>query len=128
MGGRMGGIIAGIAALLACAACTAHPAASVLPYQPASGTFKIKHVVWITQEDRSFDDLFAGYPGADASASGHAQYGYVPHVQATLYFSMAEQYVLADRMFTSNVDLSYVSRRHMVAGHANRAVDYPSRP
>ena len=31
----------------------------------AHGAGKIKHVVYIVQENRSFDDLFQGYPGAD---------------------------------------------------------------
>jgi phospholipase C len=140
------------------------------------------------QENRSFDDLFQGYPGADTSSSGedsrghtialapipldagydidhssvaffracngttgtpgtrcrmngfdkehlscfqpcprHAQYGYVPHSQSKLYFKMAHRYVLADRMFTSHLDLSYVSHQYMIAGQANHAVDYPSR-
>jgi phospholipase C len=26
---------------------------------------KIKHIVYIVQEGRSFDNLFQGYPGAD---------------------------------------------------------------
>lgn len=31
----------------------------------ATGAGKITHVVYIIQENRSFDNLFAGYPGAD---------------------------------------------------------------
>lgn len=153
----------------------------------ASGMSKIRHIVWIMQENRSFDDLFHGYPGADTSPSGknshgqtielapisftagydiehsspsffracdgtgvirgtdcgmdgfnreqlhcyvpcppHAQYGYVPHAQTRIYFAMAQQYVLADRMFASNIDLSYVSHQYMIAAQANHAVDYPS--
>jgi phospholipase C len=139
------------------------------------------------QENRSFDNLFQGYPGADTSPTGqdshgrtirlapisftagydidhssagffaacngtaairgthcrmngfnnevlscyrscppNPQYGYVPHEQTRVYFAMAHQYVLADRMFASNIDLSYVSHQYMIAGQANRAVDYPS--
>ena len=36
----------------------------------ASGAGKIGHVVFIVQENRSFDNLFAGYPGADTVSSG----------------------------------------------------------
>lgn len=140
------------------------------------------------QENRSFDNLFQAYPGADTRSSGedsdgniislrpisftagydidhsstaffracngtgripgtdcrmngfdreftycsghcppYAQYGYVPHTESRLYFEMANQYVLADRMFTSHLDLSYVSHQYMIAGQANRAVDFPSR-
>jgi phospholipase C len=173
-----------ICATVACGARTtnAEPSAP----QPA-GIFRIKHVVWIMQENRSFDDLFQGYPGADTSPSGrdsqgrsirlapisftagydldhssisffracdgtgkipgtacrmngfneehrycyqpcppNAQYGYVPHSQTRLYFEMAHQYVLGDRMFASQLDLSYVSHQYMIAGQANRAVDYPA--
>jgi phospholipase C len=141
------------------------------------------------QENRSFDNLFQGYPGADTVPTGrdslgrvvplapisftagydiehsspsffaacrgtgtlpgtrcrmdgfnheklhcyqpcppHAQYGYVPHFQTRIYLAMARDYVLADRMFASNLDLSYVSHQYMIAGEANRAVDYPSGP
>jgi phospholipase C len=160
---------------------------SVTPTMP-SGIFKIRHIVWIMQENRSFDNLFQGYPGADTRSSGEdsqgrvvplariaftrgydishtsnsffracngtsrlpgthcrmngfdreqvycfracprdPQYGYVPHYETRLYFEMAHQYVLADRMFASNLDMSYVSHQYMVAGQANRAVDFPSR-
>ncbi|HEY2553887.1 MAG TPA: hypothetical protein VGI15_01450, partial [Candidatus Cybelea sp.] len=35
-----------------------------------TGAGKIKHIVYIVQENRSFDDLFQGYPGADTVSSG----------------------------------------------------------
>ena len=35
-----------------------------------TGAGKITHVVYILQENRSFDNLFQGYPGADTVASG----------------------------------------------------------
>jgi phospholipase C len=31
---------------------------------------KIQHVVFVLQENRSFDNLFQGYPGADTASSG----------------------------------------------------------
>jgi phospholipase C len=174
------------ALLSASAACASHSTAPAIP-GPSAGIFKIRHIVWIMQENRSFDNLFQGYPGADTSPTGkdshgqtitlapisftagydidhssraffvscngtgelrgtdcrmngfnrevaycsgkcppQAQYGYVPHVQTRIYFAMAHQYVLADRMFTSHIDLSYVSHQYMIAGQANRAVDYPA--
>jgi phospholipase C len=189
--------LAGLVLSIACAACAARPAAGpMLPANPiegpavasaAAGVQKIKHVVWIMQENRSFDDLFQGYPGADTSPTGqdshgrtialapislaagydldhssasffadcngtgsipgtqcrmngfnkevkycyqpcppNPQYGYVPHSESKPYFAMAQQYVLADRMFASHLDLSYVSHQYMIAGQADRAVDYPS--
>jgi phospholipase C len=36
----------------------------------ATGAGKVTHVVFILQENRSFDNLFAGYPGADTAPSG----------------------------------------------------------
>jgi len=43
-------------------------AAAALP--AATGAGKIKHVIFIIQENRSFDDLFKGYPGADTVDRG----------------------------------------------------------
>ncbi len=54
-------------------------APSSLPYMQSgaalralnsTGAGKIKHVVFIVQENRSFDNLFQGYPGADTVAEG----------------------------------------------------------
>jgi len=50
----------------------AHPAAVL-------GNGKIKHVVVIVQENRSFDNLFHGFPGADSTS-----YGYGHGVKYTL--------------------------------------------
>jgi phospholipase C len=38
---------------------------------PSSGSGPIKHVVIMVQENRSFDNFFAGYPGADAPMYGY---------------------------------------------------------
>ena len=38
-------------------------------WQPGSPS-RIKHIVIVMQENRSFDDLFAGFPGADAPVTG----------------------------------------------------------
>jgi phospholipase C len=43
---------------------TAQPATALSPY--------IKHVVVIIQENRSFENFFAGFPGANAPTFGHA--------------------------------------------------------
>jgi phospholipase C len=71
------------AALLVCiatAACAASPQGAALPpdlravvqHQPQS---KIRHVVIVVQENRSFDDLFLGYPGADTQNYGYTKSG-----------------------------------------------------
>jgi phospholipase C len=43
---------------------------SALQALDATGAGKIKHIVFIVQENRSFDNLFQGYPGADTVSSG----------------------------------------------------------
>ncbi|MGB8909015.1 MAG: alkaline phosphatase family protein [Candidatus Cybelea sp.] len=40
-----------------------------------TGAGKIEHVVFIVQENRSFDSLFQGYPGADTVSSGKNSLG-----------------------------------------------------
>jgi phospholipase C len=148
---------------------------------------KVKHVVIIIQENRSFDNLFQGFPGADTRPYGYdsngkkitlqpvgleanwdmdhssygffqacdgqgsypgtnckmngfnlesctpasncpadPQYSYVPHTESAPYFSMAKQYVLADRMFPSNFDASsFISHQYIIAGQASSTLDYP---
>jgi phospholipase C len=145
---------------------------------------KIKHVIIIIQENRSFDNLFYGYPGADTAKSGYnshgvqiqlkpvslatqyvidhsatamfaacngsatkpgtdcqmngfdreqsiggpvnPQYVFVPHSESAPYFSMANQYVLADRMFQSHLDESYVAHQYLIAAQAQSAVGLPN--
>ncbi len=74
-----------LVAALALSACsspgTPLPAANVLPPLEGSGAGKITHVVWIVQENRSFDDLFNGYPGADTVSSGKDSYGQTIELQ-----------------------------------------------
>lgn len=59
------------------------PAAAIPASQPASGrnggTQRIQNVIVILQEDRSFDNVFAGYPAANAPTQGLTSKGkYVP--------------------------------------------------
>jgi phospholipase C len=58
---------------LAAAAAGCGGAVSTAP-PPVStpATSYIKHVVIVIQENRSFDNLFSGFPGADAPAFGYA--------------------------------------------------------
>ena len=48
----------------------------------ATGAGKITHVVFIVQENRSFDNLFQGYPGADTVSSGKNSEGQNDHAAA----------------------------------------------
>ncbi len=41
----------------------------------ATGAGKIQHIVYIVQENRSFDNLFQAYPGADTVSSGKDSQG-----------------------------------------------------
>src|SRR5580698_4825877 len=120
---------------------------------PASGAGKISHVVFIVQENRSFDNLFQGYPGADTASSGtisipgtncrmdgfdkeqayfwppsipYAQYVYVPHNDSRPYFDMAHEGVVADRMFQSHLDESFVAHQYIIAAQAAGSVDLPT--
>jgi phospholipase C len=179
--------------LAACARDTGIPAnpaaatAALLPtaLRSAAKPNPIQHIVIVVQENRSFDDLFYGFPGADTATSGlnskgqtiplqpigfeveyeidhflqdfilacdgtgslngtncrmdgfdkedaygnevppQPQYAYVPHKETKLYFDMAKQYVLADRMFTSHIDASFVSHQYIIAGQAGSAANIP---
>jgi phospholipase C len=138
----------------------------------------IQHVVVLIQENRSFDDLFQGYPGANTVASGltssgqtvplqpvtlktgydlthgladylsdydngsmdgfnlehvlgktnlqFPEYAYVPQAETALYFQLAQQYVLSDDTFASNLDDSFVAHQYLIAAQANSAVDLPT--
>ena len=151
------------------------------PFAAKAG--RIEHVVYVIQENRSFDDMFQGYPGADTVSSGkdshgrtialqpislettfdtdhssrgmfedcrgtgklpgtqcrmdgfnlertygappHAQYSYVPHSESKPYFEMAHEFVVADRMFQSQLDESFVAHQYAIAAQAQSSVNSP---
>ena len=75
-------VIAGLVIAGLVAACTGGPlsggalrgrdkAARVHAYKVPPGIHKIKHVIIIMQENRSFDSYFGTYPGADGIAMNH---------------------------------------------------------
>ena len=178
--------------MLLIAACSGAPSAPPLPSRSqnailqkldAIGAGKIKHVIWVVQENRSFDDLFSGYPGADTVSSGkdskgdtiplqpislrrsyevdhssqamfHAcngtghllgthcrmngfnlenqyggptngQYAFVPRSESKPYWDMAHEWVLADKMFASQLDESFVAHQYIIAAQAQSSVDVP---
>src|SRR5580693_8313377 len=62
-------------AIAGCASGTQPPLQSLqsnaMLLRPSStGAGKITHVIYIVQENRSFDNLFQGYPGADTVSQG----------------------------------------------------------
>jgi phospholipase C len=153
-----------------------------------TGAGKITHVVYIVQENRSFDNLFHNYPGADTVSSGkdshgqtvalqpvdlsahydidhsddamfaacnappgdlpgthcrmngfdreqyyeappglkHPQYTYTPAGETKPYFAMAREGALADRMFQSQLDESFVAHQYIIAAQAQWAVNLPN--
>jgi phospholipase C len=157
---------------------------AALPALNSTGAGKIQHVVYIVQENRSFDNLFQGYPNADTVSSGknsrghtiklqpvslkvqyiidhsaeamfsacdgtgklpgtdcrmdafdleqsfggprHPEYVYVPHKESKPYFDMAHEWVLADKMFQSQLDESFVAHQYVIAAQAASSVDLPT--
>ena len=149
-----------------------------------TGAGKITHVVYIVQENRSFDDMFQGYPGADTVSSGknssgetiklratslrrvylvdhsaqamfaacdgagklpgtncrmdgfnneihyggppNSEYVYVPHSESKPYWDMAKEWVLADKMFQSQLDESFVAHQYVIAAQAAWSVNLPA--
>ncbi|MGP8101178.1 MAG: alkaline phosphatase family protein [Candidatus Cybelea sp.] len=151
----------------------------------ATGAGKITHIVYIVQENRSFNDMFYGYPGAltvktgkistgqtvklrpvplsdqyvidhsldafiaacngtgslpgsdcrnngfnnEANGGGpvkYPEYVYVPRSDSQPYFDMAHEGALADHMFQSQLDESFVAHQYIIAAQANWSVDLPS--
>ncbi|MGA7249190.1 MAG: alkaline phosphatase family protein [Candidatus Cybelea sp.] len=177
-------------ALLALAGCAGTSA--MLPYMRSgaalqtlneTGAGKISHVVYVVQENRSFDSMFEGYPGADTVASGknsrgetiplqpvrlndayvidhssaamfaacngkaklpgtdcrmngfdneqsqggppNPEYVYVARRDSKPYWDMAQEWVLADRMFQSQLDESFVAHQYVIAAQAAWSVNLP---
>ena len=80
---RCGVPLVRLLAVLALAGCTYAGPSFVQPGPPSPGPPPpigqyIKHVVVIVQENRSFENLFAGYPGADAPMYGFMRGRKVP--------------------------------------------------
>lgn len=61
--------------LVALSLCSASTAQSSTPSATPPAFSKIKHVVVIVQENRSFDNVFRDFPGADTVASGKGHLG-----------------------------------------------------
>ncbi len=162
-----------LCAVAACGGSVAPPASSgFVPGADAAratGASPIKHVVIVIQENRSFDNFFATYPGADGAthglckyhgttktfsvalqkkpllatqAAGYAYgnflgdsdggkmdgfcgkktshsfvpYQYVDPQQIQPYWAIANQYVLADRMFQTMGTGSFEAHQDLIRG------------
>ena len=172
------------------ASCSPPPAkiAMTLPHSPgapspdALSTKYIKHIVILVQENRSFDNFFATFPGADGATSGKDSngntiplkpqtlagldinhnyatyltdydcgkmdgfnlagidgnhpakdypYHYVDPAQIQPYWTLAQQYVLADHMFQTQGSGSFTAHQDLIAGttainSTESLIDYPS--
>ena len=153
----------------------AHAAAA--PSVPDPSFTHIKHVVIIVQENRTFDNLFNGFPGADTVQSGidhtgasrklvplplnqHGDWGhgtssckkafdngkmdgfdldnpvhdppsnfsYVQRSDVETYWSLAQQYTLADRMFQSDCGSSFPAHQYLIAGQTGSDVTPTGHP
>ncbi len=71
----------------------AAPAPGTIPSTIAAG--KVAHVVVVVQENRSFDNLFYGYPGADTATSGRTSRGASVPLHTV---SMTENYDLSHEL------------------------------
>ena len=152
--------------------------------QPVGTPKYIKHVVIMIQENRTFDDFFATYPGADGTTTGQTHHGTVSLKEVPLggvdldhtwkafvtefdggkmdgfdsinlgawgggppaklypyqyvnpsdvgpYWTMAQQYVLADHMFETQSSGSFIGHQDLIAGSTainskEALVNYPS--
>ena len=52
---------------------------------------------------------------------------YVPHRESKPYFDMAHEGALADNMFQSQLDESFVAHQYIIAAQAAWSVDLPDR-
>jgi phospholipase C len=181
--------LATVLCVLVTAACAVggagtNPPSSVTPAARYTQATPIRHVVFIIQENRSFNNLFMGYPGAKTATYGYntrgekielsprklwnswdpghgsgdffaacdgqgkrrgtqckmdgwerekgppsppadLAYSYVPQSELEPYWTIAHQYVLADRTFASNLDGSFVAHQYVVAAYASSTVNFP---
>jgi phospholipase C len=137
------------------------------------------HIVIIMEENRSFDNMFAGYPGADAPMQGldhnnkvvplqpwplegsgnlgHERpnftteynngnmngfdleevignnpqtfpYSYVPRSESAIYWTLAQNYTLADHMFQSNSSSSFAAHQFIISAQSADVVGAPDLP
>jgi len=55
----------------------------------------------------------------------NGQYAYIPHSESKPYWDMAHEWVLADHMFASQLDESFVAHQYVIAAQAHASVNVP---
>ncbi len=76
---RCSALVVALVLIAACSGSTKHAPKKPLtspflrPYSAVGGIHKIKHVIVIMQENRSFDSYFGTYPGADGIPMSHGK-------------------------------------------------------
>ena len=105
----------------------------------------IQHIVFIIKENRTFDQYFGTYPGANGATSAvmstgqtvhlvHApdppprdiSHGWFDAVQGVDYFKYAQHFVLADNMFSSIQGASFVNHLYTVGAQSSNIFTQPS--
>ena len=151
-----------LALLTACSGGSSIPTSSSLnslhsPYSliaRGASSSPIQHIVIIVQENRTTDNLFYGFPGADTTPpialaemplntpndlshihlaflndmKGQWEKGsqsYVRRSDVVPYWTMAQRYVLADRFFQTNEGPSFPAHQYLVSGTSSIAQGSP---
>jgi phospholipase C len=176
---RIAAILSTIIVLAGCANKFAGPApvlAHTRGYAHSELAFPVQHVVVVIQENRTFDTLFNGFPGANtvrtgamsnhtvvplvsttlyqtqdlghypsdfAAAFDHGQmdgfnleahghqrsgleaYSYVAQQYVQPYWTLAQQYTLADDNFQSNCGPSCPAHQYLIAGQSGKTTNPP---
>ena len=185
-------MLAGLAGAVACSQTAIGPnlglpSSSISRERSASSIHRFDHVVILIQENRSFDNFFATYPGADGATYGydhlghkvylkksvlafenlshshfsfvkeydhgkmdgfdlvkrnsrktgfkvpahHYAYRYVDPSYIQPYWTLAQQYVLADHMFPTQSSGSFTGHQDLIAGGTEvepgkSVIDFPT--
>jgi phospholipase C len=96
------------AACLAAACSSPRPAAQLTPQLPAhrrATANPIQHIVLVVQENRSFDNLFATFPGADGATSGY----YLKKTSAGPVKTLVQ---LQEKALDGGLDLNHASQAY----------------
>jgi phospholipase C len=94
---------------------------------PFEAPFTISH----TFEDATRDLMRACFSGEKITRTGpghippHPQYGFVPQSETEPYVAIANQYVVADHMFSSTLNPEFEALQYTIAAQAGSALDNP---